>query len=225
VSTALDLLSECSAAGVELFMDNGRLRYRAQPGAYTDDLKRQVAACREELIAELAQQTAHVTPDLTREDRCQEALPPKVIPRAPQGPLPWHDATPDEGASLVAALFEGLPVQVYSKVLGEVVWWALDDDVARRLRDGGFVKQGYPPYQGEAIYIWSELLAVIGFSPDALKNLHELKKAFDAHVSRPPITCSACRNLAASYHHCLVRKDIRIANPDNPIECNSYRPR
>jgi TubC N-terminal docking domain len=28
-----------------------------------------------EIIAELAQQTAHVTPDLTREDRCQEALP------------------------------------------------------------------------------------------------------------------------------------------------------
>jgi hypothetical protein len=39
------------------------------------------------------------------------------------------------------------------------------------------------------------------------------------------VVCSACRNLAATYHHCLVRRDIRIANPDNPIECDLYRPR
>jgi tubulysin polyketide synthase-like protein len=29
MSAALDLLSECTAAGVELYLDNGRLRYRA----------------------------------------------------------------------------------------------------------------------------------------------------------------------------------------------------
>lgn len=104
---------------------------------------------------------------------------------APEGPVPWHDATPDERASLVAALFEGLPVQIYSKALGEIVWWALDDDVARKLKGGEFVREGYPPYQGEAIYAWSELLAVIGFPPDALKNLHEFKKAFDAKISKP----------------------------------------
>ena len=44
-------------------------------------------------------------------------------------------------------------------------------------------------------------------------------------TGKPLFTCSACRNLAASYHHCLVRKDIRIANANNPIECDSYRPR
>jgi hypothetical protein len=143
----------------------------------------------------------------------------------PETPIPWHDATPDERAEIRAALFEGLPVQILSQVLGEIVWWVKDDAMAQRLRGGEFVNQGYPPYQGEAIYVWSELLAVIGFPPDALKTLHAFKKAFDARISRPPITCSACRNLAASYHHCLVRKDIRIANPDNPIECDSYMTR
>jgi hypothetical protein len=147
------------------------------------------------------------------------------IPSAPSGPIPWHDATPDDRAEIKTALFEGLPVQIYSKALGEIVWWALDDDVARKLKGGEFVREGYPPYRGEAIYAWSELLAVIGFPPDALKNLHEFKKAFDARISKPRVICSGCKHLAASYRHCLVRKDIRIANPDNPIECDSYRPR
>jgi hypothetical protein len=149
----------------------------------------------------------------------------EVIPRTRSGPTPWHDATPDERAEIKTALFEGQPVQIYSKALGEIVWWALDDDVARKLKGGEFVKQGYPPYHGEAIYAWSELLAVIGFPPDALKNLHEFKKAFDARISKPRVICSGCRNLAATYHHCLVRKDILIANPDNPIECDLYRTR
>ena len=110
-------------------------------------------------------------------------------------------------------------MQIYSKVLGEVVWWVKDEAVAQRLRGGEFVKQGY---RGEVIYVWSELLAVMGFPPDAIKNLHEFKKAFDARISKPRVACSACKHLAATYRHCLVRKDIRIANPDNPIECDLY---
>jgi hypothetical protein len=38
------------------------------------------------------------------------------------------------------------------------------------------------------------------------------------------VVCSACKHLAATYHHCLMRKDIRIANPDRPIECGEYVP-
>jgi hypothetical protein len=149
----------------------------------------------------------------------------ELIPRTPEGPIPWHDATPDDRAEIKTALFEGLPVQILSQVLGEIVWWVKDDAVAQRLRGGEFVKQGYPPYRGEAIYVVSELLAVLGFPPDALKNLHEFKKAFDARISKPRVICSTCRHLAATYHHCLVRKDIRIANPDNPIECDLYMTR
>jgi hypothetical protein len=155
----------------------------------------------------------------------EDGQAPAVSTPTPSDPIPWHDATPDDRAEIRAALFEGLPVQIYSKVLGEIVWWALDDDVARKLKGGEFVKQGYPPYHGEAIYVWSELLAVIGLPPDALKNLHAFKKAFDARISKPRVICSACQNLAASYHHCTVRRELVIANPDNPIECDSYRPR
>jgi hypothetical protein len=38
------------------------------------------------------------------------------------------------------------------------------------------------------------------------------------------VVCSACRNLAATYHHCLVRRDLVIANPDREIECGDYAP-
>jgi TubC N-terminal docking domain len=51
MSAALRLLSECSAAGVELYLDNGRLRYRARVGIYTEALRQKVAAHKSELIA------------------------------------------------------------------------------------------------------------------------------------------------------------------------------
>jgi tubulysin polyketide synthase-like protein len=57
------LLSECSAAGVELFLAHGRLRYRAQPGAYTEDLRQRVAVHRDAVIAALTSRP--VTLDLT----------------------------------------------------------------------------------------------------------------------------------------------------------------
>jgi lactam utilization protein B len=53
MSAALDLLSECKAAGVELYLDNGRLRYRAQPGAYTEAFRQRVAMHRDAVVAAL----------------------------------------------------------------------------------------------------------------------------------------------------------------------------
>jgi hypothetical protein len=72
MSAVTDLLSECSAAGVKLFLDKGRLRYRAQPGAYTEDLRQRVAVHRDAVVAALASRP--VTLDLTREAHRQEAL-------------------------------------------------------------------------------------------------------------------------------------------------------
>jgi hypothetical protein len=219
MSAALRLLSECTAAGVELYLDNGRLRYRARAGVYTEALRQKVAAHKTALIA-LLQVPTPATP---------AATPPLggaalACTRTPSGPIPWHDATPDDRAEIKAALFEGQPVQILSQVLGEIVWWVKNDAVAQRLRGGEFVKQRYPPYRGEVVYVLSELLAVLGFPPDALKNLHEFKKAFDARISTPRVVCSACRNLAATYHHCLVRRELVIANPDRAIECGDYVP-
>jgi hypothetical protein len=58
MSAAVALLQGCEVAGIELFLDNGRLRYRAQPGAYTEDLKQRVGAHKAEIVAELSSQAA-----------------------------------------------------------------------------------------------------------------------------------------------------------------------
>jgi tubulysin polyketide synthase-like protein len=81
MSAVIDLLSECSAAGVKLFLDNGRLRYRARAGVYTEEIKQKVAAYKTELIAELSRRLPPATLDLTREDHRQEALPPEAKAR------------------------------------------------------------------------------------------------------------------------------------------------
>jgi hypothetical protein len=43
-------------------------------------------------------------------------------------------------------------------------------------------------------------------------------------VAPARVVCSACRHLAATYHHCLVRREIVICNPDRAIECGEYVP-
>jgi hypothetical protein len=85
-------------------------------------------APRESMASDLEASQVGATATLTNSQAAE------VIPRTRSGPIPWHDATPDERAEIKTALFEGLPVQIYSKVLGEIVWWALDDDVARKLK-------------------------------------------------------------------------------------------
>jgi hypothetical protein len=79
MSAVTDLLEECGAAGVELYLDNSRLRYRSQPGAYTEDLRQRVAVHRDALIAALASRP--VTLDLIHENHRQEALPPEAKAR------------------------------------------------------------------------------------------------------------------------------------------------
>jgi hypothetical protein len=52
--TALDLLADFRRAGIELFADAGRLRFRAPAGALTASMREAVAAHREELLALVA---------------------------------------------------------------------------------------------------------------------------------------------------------------------------
>ena len=55
MNAVTDLINECTDARVDLFLDNGRLRYRSQPGAYTEDLRQRVAVHRDAVIAALDQ--------------------------------------------------------------------------------------------------------------------------------------------------------------------------
>lgn len=64
MSAVTDLLSECKAAGVELYLDTGRLRYRARAGVYTEALRQKVAAHKAALIA-LLQVPTPTTPAAT----------------------------------------------------------------------------------------------------------------------------------------------------------------
>lgn len=43
-------------------------------------------------------------------------------------------------------------------------------------------------------------------------------------VAPARVVCSTCQHLAASYHHCLVRRDLAITNSDQAIECGDYAP-
>lgn len=51
---ALALLSHFKSRGVVLYLADGMLRYRSSPGAYTPDLRLEVASRRDELIKVLA---------------------------------------------------------------------------------------------------------------------------------------------------------------------------
>lgn len=53
-ATAAAVIERLRAGGVELFIDGGRLRYRAAPGAYTEPLRRLVATHFDEIVTEFA---------------------------------------------------------------------------------------------------------------------------------------------------------------------------
>ena len=95
MSAVTDLLSECSAAGVKLFLDNGRLRYRAQPGAYTEDLRQRVAVHRDAVIAALAK--------------------PGPVDRGVEAPQAGAAATPVHGQAALSST----PRQIHSPPLSQ----------------------------------------------------------------------------------------------------------
>jgi hypothetical protein len=80
------------------------LRYRSQPGAYTEDLRQRVAVHRDTVIAALASRPA--TPALSRLEQ-REAL---------------------------AAIKRGDVVRIVSDTLGESVYWVRDEETAERIK-------------------------------------------------------------------------------------------
>src|SRR5918996_6301819 len=116
MTAAVDILSESKAAGVELYLDNGRLRYRAQPGAYTEGLRQKVATCRDEIIAELSSQG---------------------------GFIHWSKLTPESREAIIPTIKAGQPVRIFSEVLGEVVYWVRDHQAVDELKRQGITEVCY----------------------------------------------------------------------------------
>lgn len=52
--TGADVIQRLVTRGVELYVKDGCLRYQAEPGAYTDALRRLVATVRTEIITSLS---------------------------------------------------------------------------------------------------------------------------------------------------------------------------
>jgi hypothetical protein len=81
------LLRTLADGGVTLYLDGDRLRYRAAPGAYADDLRRAVAEHRSELMALLRtwdqpRADAALAAALARCDRAREDARTDGKPRA-----------------------------------------------------------------------------------------------------------------------------------------------
>ena len=76
--SATELLQALAAAGVTLFVEGDRLRYRAAPGTYSEDLRHAVAKHRAELLALLrpawdqAKADPHLALALARCDRASK---------------------------------------------------------------------------------------------------------------------------------------------------------
>ena len=69
--SALDLIARLREAGIRLSVQDGKIRLKAGKGVLTDELKQEIAAHKQEIIALLGQDTADNTSPLTPADRNQ----------------------------------------------------------------------------------------------------------------------------------------------------------
>ena len=81
----------------------------------------------------------------------------------------------------------GEPVQVYSEMLSEFVWWVKDTALAAELKNQGLA---------EVIYTIDELRELAGKAPEFLKDIHQLKRQFGATLVK--VTAEQKTNLPAA---------------------------
>lgn len=113
--SARRLVDELAAAGVYLYVDGDRLRYRARPGGYSDELRRRVDEHRAELIALLATPPGEdLEPDLP-----VRALPP-FDPATSTPPAHWRAVA---GVDPLAGLVGLVGPAVAGEMLGAAQRW------------------------------------------------------------------------------------------------------
>lgn len=84
-----------------------------------------------------------------------------------------RDATPAERQALWRRVIQGEPVAVYSESLGEAVYWVRDEVLAKQLAAKG---------ERLVCYSVAELKALAGQPAEFLRDIHALKKTFDARL-------------------------------------------
>ena len=90
-----------------------------------------------------------------------------------------------------------------SATLGESVYWVRDEETAERLKRA-------PDYQGEVCYTLAELRELSGQSPELLRDIHHLKRGFEATLervnpgvtarSRNTVRCGDCQHFQRIDH-------------------------
>jgi hypothetical protein len=152
--TALEKLKQ---RGLQFRLNpDGELQVRTR-GALTPEVRDEVARCKAEIIATIQTEAANDS--------------------AKGGFVHWTNLTPDQRAGIIPTIKGGQPVRIFSEVLGEIVWWARDEQTAEVLKQD-------PRYQGECVYTLGELRKLAGKSSEFLRDIHRLKKEFGATLAR-----------------------------------------
>ena len=60
--SALDLIARLKSAGIRLSVQDGKIRLKAEKGALTDELKQEITAHKQEIIALLSRDSGDDTP-------------------------------------------------------------------------------------------------------------------------------------------------------------------
>jgi hypothetical protein len=89
----------------------------------------------------------------------------------------WVNLTLEQRRGIFPAIEAGNPVHIFSETLDEVVWWTRDEQTAEALKQD-------PRYQGEVIYTLAELRELAGQGPEFLRDIHRLKRTFNATLQK-----------------------------------------
>ena len=78
----------------------------------------------------------------------------------------------DDAELIKQAFREGKAVRVWSGVLQEWIWWSPSKETAKRKKQE----------TDEIVYHKGELIKLVGWDSQSLKDMHEIKKAFDGEI-------------------------------------------
>lgn len=148
------LIAELEARGVRLTAEGARLHSDAPKGALTPELREAIKAHRVELIAALKRESSN-------------------DPHPDWNDLPEPGGPPFD-AECLARLNSGDILPVWSEVLGEHVYFVRDDATRQMMIDQGCTV---------ATYTLPEITRLQDTPPDAMRRIHEFKKAFGAVVT------------------------------------------
>lgn len=86
----------------------------------------------------------------------------------------FADSDDSDEALIQRSFRDGKPVRVWSGVLQEWIWWAPSKEIAERKKQE----------TSEAVYHKGELINLIGWDKQSLKDMHVIKKSFDGEITK-----------------------------------------